>query len=156
MPVFIRTPSICSPYDLSFRQSTQFSPDLLITGANVYECTVTFDRRLIWTLGSIWDEGIDLIIEKILYWNFNNVKQLFAVVEYQKNLTPHVHMRLVSKEPIGADIRSKHACGLQRLFGRSSFKSVEHPDLFIEYLQKDLESNLLKYSFPHWCLITEF
>lgn len=152
MPVFKRTTS--APYDFTFLQLPEFPSDKLIDSEFVYECTVTYDKRHIWTIGSIWNEGIDLTVQKILHWTLeNNTQQIFCVCEYQKNLTPHLHMRVVTQQPVGAEQREKIYHGLLRLFGRSTFKPVELETNFREYLQKDLMVNYTKYGFPHWCLL---
>lgn len=145
----------------TYYSNNTFNEDLLSKQQYLYECTITYDTRKIWDTASLWEEGLDLSIEKVADWLYFldnkhscfNVKQIAVVIEYQKNKNPHLHMRIASKVKIGAEKRSAIVQGLFRLFGRSTFMPVRDDDLFRAYIMKDLESNYQKHKVSHWCIL---
>lgn len=148
-------------YDYTHYTLPIFNEDFLLHSPYIYEATITFDLRRIWSLAGIWNEGIDDAVKNTLKWlvfldnkkSSDSLKQIFAVVEYQKNKTPHIHMRIVVDEPVPCEKRAAMVAGYQRLYGRATFKDVRLEENYITYLQKDLEGNKNKYGFPHWVCI---
>lgn len=115
-----------------------------------YEITVTFNPQ-IWTRGSAYYEGIPQFEKELLKWlKPLPIDGVWIVVEYTKAHFPHLHCCVQSTESIPSDIRSGVVKGIQRLFGRATFKSVADLNAYEEYMQKDLAKNFDKTGSSHY------
>lgn len=115
-----------------------------------YEITCTFNPQ-IYTRGSAYYEGVPLFEKELLKWMTPlHVEYIWIVIEYTKAHYPHVHACIQTKDAIPSEIRSGVVKGLQRLFGRSTFKQVADLNAYEEYMQKDLEKNYDKSQLQHY------
>lgn len=116
-----------------------------------YECTVTFNPT-VYTRGSAYYEGVPLFERELIKWlKPFNIEGVWIVVEYTKAHFPHCHACIQTSDRINPEIRNGIVKGLQRMFGRSTFKQVADINSYEEYMQKDLLVNYEKSGSTHYC-----
>lgn len=134
--------------------------DYNVLGSYNYEVTVTLNPMLYTRISG--DEVGTKILESLQSWlvptyNHNpyRVQGITIVKEYTKSKMPHFHCCVASMEEIDAGLRSNCIKGLQRLYGRSTFKEVLDDNAYLDYMAKDLEKNLKEKGFSHY-VISQF
>lgn len=122
-----------------------------------YEITVTLNPMLYTRISG------DAVGEKLLAnlqswlipstdYNPYTVLSISIVKEYTKSKMPHFHCNVAADREIDASFRSNVVKGLQRVYGRSTFKDVVDPNAYLEYMCKDLKKNKDEKGFSHFII----
>ena len=149
-------PALNNPY-FETSMDTPFHREEFETRLFHYHCTITWRHSSVWNIGLVWTRGIHNAILDISKWcyfiddksNAEQVSQIVACIEYQTNLWPHLHMRIVSNYEIPIEKMIKIESGLFRKYGKSQFNYVTDDEGIKDYILKEQEANLSKYNIHH-------
>lgn len=124
---------------------------------NVYELTITFDRK-IHTYPSMLNLVNHLrIVKYYIEETLNNeIEEWYVAKEYHKNVIgvlkrrpPHYHIMIqVENEITHAELWNLNKA-FNRHFGMNTFRLVEDVEKYAKYMCKDVEYNMKTYRFPH-------
>lgn len=123
-----------------------------------YEVTITLNP-MIWSRHDCYKA--DDLIEKHLYqwlcpgYNPNHLTGIVQVKEYTKAGMSHYHLAVYTNSELSPEFRDGVTKGLQRCYGRSTFKSIMSREAYIEYMYKDLEKNLQEKKYNHYTIVLE-
>lgn len=116
-----------------------------------YEITVTYNPQLYTVIAAC--EALESTMDTINQWlvkEFENLESVSYVVEYQRNRYPHLHACVSSTRALDVSRRANIIKGIQRMFGRCTFKPVIDADKYYEYMCKDLYNNYLLTNKKHY------
>lgn len=117
----------------------------------VYEITQTFNPTL-YTHASAW-EAIPQFNKTLCEWlEVEEVSHITVVIEYTKARMPHLHCAISCKESLDVSFRANIIKGLQRLYGRCTFKSAINMGAYETYMSKDIEANFMKHQIRHFAV----
>lgn len=122
-----------------------------------YEITVTLNPMIFTRISG--DSAGDKLLHNLQNWlipshdyNPYDIKAISIVKEYTKSKMPHFHCNIASEQEIDSAFRSNVIKGLQRIFGRSTFKDVLDSKSYLQYMCKDLEKNKTEKGFSHYII----
>lgn len=123
-----------------------------------YELTITLNP-MIWSKHDSWKA--DTLIEDHLYqwlcpgYNPHHISAIVLVKEYTKVGMSHYHLAVFSESELQPEFRDGIIKGMQRIYGRTSFKTIMNRAAYTEYQGKDLEKNTREKGYDHYKIILE-
>lgn len=131
--------------------------DYNVLSCENYEITVTLNPMLYTRISG--DGCGEQILASLQSWlvptpdhNPYCVNAITVVKEYTKSQMPHYHCCVASTYEIDTTFRGNVIKGLQRIYGRSTFKPVLDDNAYLDYMNKDLEKNQTSKGFSHFVI----
>lgn len=123
-----------------------------------YEITITLNP-MIWSKHDCYKA--DDLIEKHLYqwlcpgYNPHQINAIVQAKEYTKVGMSHYHLAVYCDSELTPEFRDGVIKGLQRCYGRSTFKAIINREAYIEYQYKDQQKNFESKGYHHYKIVIE-
>lgn len=124
---------------------------------NVYELTITFDRKIHTYVSMLNIDNHLRIIKYYLEQTLNNqINEWYYAKEYHKNAIgvlkrkpPHYHIMIQTENEITHCELWNLNKAFNRHFGMNTFRPIEDLEKYAKYMCKDIEYNIKTYKYPH-------
>lgn len=132
---------------------TDYCCDISGYSTHGYELTITLNP-MIWSKHDSYKA--DTLVEDHLWgwllpgYDPYDVVSVVQVKEYTKAGMAHYHLAIYTDSELPPAFRNGVTKGIQRLYGRCSFKSIIDKSAYIEYQNKDLEKNKKERGYEHF------